>query len=1391
MTGLRQKAGPEFAADDVLTELASVLSRQWHTEARVLRIFDPEPLPVRWSSSERTTSGTDGVRGLAGLLRAGPEQRLMILGGQGAGRSVAALLLTLELLRGRAPGDPLPVLLGAEMWDVPRSPADFLIHRLAADYAAVLYRHGEPLDVARRLVEQHRILPVLDGVDELPNPGELVLHGDPSALGQSVVLTFPSGTYHEIVTEIGRPDGWTVVELAPPSPDDVAAFLAGAVPSSDLRWQPLLDAARSDPAGRAATVLAKPSNVQLVRSIYARPDSAPTELLDGARFPAPAAIEDYLLDTFLANAVALDAPGDRPDPAVRWLSSMAASLDAAGANHIGLPDLTTMASETVYLAAAVVVGLVAEASVTPIHGWLGLMAALSAGLFCGVAGVLPAAARAVGWGGRLFGGRPRPEAVGVAAFIGVICVLVGLFAADSAERPAVVVIGLSLLVPTFVAGVPLVTRYDLGLRESALADRRYSTFRAMIGGLVASAAALVTLGWPSAIAMAVVGAVVGVSGTASYRLYVSRVWLAVRGEGPIRLLAFLDDAHQAGVLRRRGEIYQFRDSALRERLVALHGPAGAVRPSEHSPASIAIIQLRAALVDTAFERASVRTLVGPDRVDRLRDEIGAELRGGSDRVAAATGAQWDRLAGAKATYLEKMAVPGLARAAGAYGWVAGCLAALLLAIAVLWDARGWLPLAVAGLMIVAGLVLGALSMLERLRVAIASHAPEVAWPGRSRWGERLLGIRIFPEHWWRWARPAIRTLIALGVAGLAVQGPRFWSGAEGPTPAFVVVLGAATAVSVVLWYWSRPWRARLRAFREVDKAAWPAAKETPWAGAARRAAVRAWDEWATAVVDLGVLPLLGAKIEPLTRRNYETALPAVSVERLGDITEGVQFVSTAESDRLSRMIAATLSAAIGISGPRGVGKTTLLRRFGDQRIGSGTDNLMLVVSAPTNYDSRDFLVHLFARLCEAVLPPGEPARGRRRIRTWWPWASAIAGVAVVAAAGWWERAAGIPSWLENHVRAAVLAAGVVLLLVPAVRAAAAMVVRRRRPQDTTVVDEARQHLRRLRYLETRTVTRSGSLKAPSTVEVGGSTARARAEQARTYPQLVADFREFLGLVGLHLRSRPGRPYARVVICIDELDKISSAEQAEQFLNDVKTVFGVDGCVFLVAVSEDALAGFARRALSTRTAFDTAFDDIITLRRFELADTRRLLVQRVLRLPEPYVWLCHVLSGGLPRDLNRTVRVLYDVRGHRGFSDFAKLAAELVRQDVESVAHGQALELTDRSDPATAAVARWLDGARRLTLTAASVRAYAADAPAQEDPPKAMLVEQFQAYLEYVAAVLDHFCERTAETIARLRHVDEDAANPARHLAEARAALSADPVAARTSVADFLREMADG
>jgi hypothetical protein len=58
----------------------------------------------------------------------------------------------------------------------------------------------------------------------------------------------------------------------------------------------------------------------------------------------------------------------------------------------------------------------------------------------------------------------------------------------------------------------------------------------------------------------------GVLSRAWGRFTIARIWLAVSGCQPWRLMRFLDDAHRRGVLRRSGAVYEFRHVRLRDHL---------------------------------------------------------------------------------------------------------------------------------------------------------------------------------------------------------------------------------------------------------------------------------------------------------------------------------------------------------------------------------------------------------------------------------------------------------------------------------------------------------------------------------------------------------------------------------------------------------------------------------------------------------------------------------------------------------------------------------------------------------------------------------------------------------------------------------------------------------
>jgi Kef-type K+ transport system membrane component KefB len=82
-----------------------------------------------------------------------------------------------------------------------------------------------------------------------------------------------------------------------------------------------------------------------------------------------------------------------------------------------------------------------------------------------------------------------------------------------------------------------------------------------------------------------------------------------------------------------------------------------------------------------------------------------------------------------------------------------------------------------------------------------------------------------------------------------------------------------------------------------------------------------------------------------------------------------QMVRTPAYANLMFMLENLTGGAIGVAGPRGAGKSTLLQWVCDDRqtrLGN-RDVLTVLTAAPVDYQTRDFLLHLFASLCHRTI----------------------------------------------------------------------------------------------------------------------------------------------------------------------------------------------------------------------------------------------------------------------------------------------------------------------------------------------------------------------------------------------------------------------------------------
>ncbi|GLF93354.1 NACHT domain-containing protein [Streptomyces yaizuensis] len=354
----------------VAAGLAAAVTEQWQEEARSRRLQDPEPLPLTWAPSEphlsdhwvNIAAGSGQVRPMpdraeiltghlgevAGMYARVPSGRLVVLGEPGAGKTVLLLQLALDLLAVRGPDDPVPVIFGLASWNpADQGFTDWLEERLMAGYPATATRDPSGVTRARRLLERDLVLPLLDGLDELPDP---LCHQAVHTLNRRldhrhpVVLTCRIRDWAAVVEAADVLTSAAVVELRPLSWETVGDYLGRTArlrPGSahETRWTPVLRQIGNtpdDPVCRTLrTVLGSPLMVGLARAVYSDTADDPRALL-APRFADRAELEEHLLDAFVPAAYS--APGDPPG-AVGGLAFVARHLQRRGTRDLAWWDL--------------------------------------------------------------------------------------------------------------------------------------------------------------------------------------------------------------------------------------------------------------------------------------------------------------------------------------------------------------------------------------------------------------------------------------------------------------------------------------------------------------------------------------------------------------------------------------------------------------------------------------------------------------------------------------------------------------------------------------------------------------------------------------------------------------------------------------------------------------------------------------------------------------------------------------------------------------------------------------------------------------------------------------------------------------------------------------------
>ena len=474
----------------------------------------------------------------------------------------------------------------------------------------------------------------------------------------------------------------------------------------------------------------------------------------------------------------------------------------------------------------------------------------------------------------------------------------------------------------------------------------------------------------------------------------------------------------------------------------------------------------------------------------------------------------------------------------------------------------------------------------------------------------------------------------------------------------------------------------------------------------RRQLEASMDAYDAALVERGVLPQIRILLNDLQEEHYYSSRFTVK-SAPGLQSDDSRFqVETTGSKNFTRLLGAMADrgGSVGIAGPRGSGKTSLLQAIcagrlpiGAARRRNSPDLFSVLVAAPVEFSSREFLLHFFAKLCEHLIswdtglrslasqPSPPKSKGRPKVPV------GLIGVLCVIASivllllalpsaqrqqffrtkvtpalaklfghNWnsVKQFVGGMNLRTTLIGIGLLLVGLILCILVIVRMLRTQSARYLKNNRPALIKYARDRLQRIRFQLSYSSGWSGTLKLP-VVEGGVNEMLSAAENQMSLPDVVAEIKAFLTEITLAVRN------IRLVLAIDELDKLESDVKAWQFLNDLKGIFGVPRCLYLVSISEEALSSFELRGFPFRDAFDSAFDEVAHLRQLTYGESRALLRRRVIGLSGPYICLCHCMAGGLPRDLIRVARDLVILRreGRRDSRDLSDITADLIQEDL--------------------------------------------------------------------------------------------------------------------------------
>jgi hypothetical protein len=539
--------------------------------------------------------------------------RLVVIGEPGSGKTSTGILLLLDILSYRDTLDdkqrsrvPVPILLNAQGWNPTRmSVVDWIAREMTLTYPLFQHRGGSA-EAIQLLRSNDRVALLLDGFDELDE-----------ALRPSALVALGSAPFRVVLlsrrAEMARAArtnwlvGAAVVALQPVEWREASDYLHDSLGGpKPIGWDQLVNAMETPSRALLSSGLFTPLVLTLIRDTYDGDDDVSTLLVVGQE-------DEMSLQQRTMARVLPAAYGSRHgttpsrydvQTAERVLTALATELHARQQQGFGWWEIAEWASKTPRVVAAtlffgivfgaahvvVAIGQVPDFSVVFIPGFA--LGALLGALHGTVASLLRGPPRNVGRSDMKVLHIARSVTVGTVGGLLVGLAILGttvLF--DSVYGTLYGTLfgigsGVGLFLYTLFNPYDTAGSAPLRPQESWRSSRNSGIWVGLAAGAAVGtqifAVDRLHFGLPTGLFE---GAAFGLAIFATFGLFGSRTWSAdlawcqfalSRRLPYVRIINFLHDAEERGVLRSVGSVYQFRHTLLQDQLTV-----GLDRPRRH------------------------------------------------------------------------------------------------------------------------------------------------------------------------------------------------------------------------------------------------------------------------------------------------------------------------------------------------------------------------------------------------------------------------------------------------------------------------------------------------------------------------------------------------------------------------------------------------------------------------------------------------------------------------------------------------------------------------------------------------------------------------------------------------------------------------------------------